>query len=220
MVRIRHRRGKKRCSRCRGWRALASYSKNRRRVDGLNPHCKPCVRAYYVRNRKRTLRRVARYQRRNAKRYRAYLRSYYRRNRVRWSAIAKTPKRRAYMRLYLRAYYLANADRLRRAARALYRKHPSRYRAYGATRRARLAAVPGRFTATDIVQLHRRQRGRCLYCGDRLGDRYQVDHKIPLARPELKPTNWPTNLALACEPCNKSKRTRTAEEFLAIRRAA
>jgi 5-methylcytosine-specific restriction endonuclease McrA len=62
--------------------------------------------------------------------------------------------------------------------------------------------------------LYRRQRGRCLYCANPLRGKYQIDHKVPVSRGG---SSWPENLALACGGCNRSKRNRTAEEFLAQR---
>ena len=40
-----------------------------------------------------------------------------------------------------------------------------------------------------------------------------MDHMVPVARGG---TNWPSNLCCACGVCNQAKRTKTAEEFLAV----
>lgn len=43
---------------------------------------------------------------------------------------------------------------------------------------------------------------------------YHVDHIIPLSR---NGTNWPDNLALACQLCNLSKNNHLLHEWEAIR---
>lgn len=76
---------------------------------------------------------------------------------------------------------------------------------------------------SHIAQLIERDGGlRCFYCGKPLHrdkTRYQepdyvcIDHKLPRSKGgghEL------SNLALSCRPCNSSKRTKTAEEFIAL----
>jgi 5-methylcytosine-specific restriction endonuclease McrA len=190
------------------------FSKSCRRPDGLEPQCRYCRHSYYSSNRSKTIRRVLRYQRAHREERRVYMRRYYRENISRWKEYGRTPERRDYMREYLPAYYERNAERMKESARALFRAHPDRYRAYGAARRAREAAAPGRYTEQDVRRLYEKQCGACFYCGDQLGDRYTVDHKTPLARSELRPTNWPSNLCLACRPCNNGKKTKTAAEYV------
>lgn len=50
---------------------------------------------------------------------------------------------------------------------------------------------------------------RCGYCGTREGP-HEIDHMTPLSRGG---SNHDDNLVLACRKCNRSKGTRTAEEF-------
>lgn len=69
----------------------------------------------------------------------------------------------------------------------------------------------GRFTAEDIKDLYVTQGGRCYYCRVEIEAGYHIDHMLPISRGG---TNGPENLALACAPCNLSKHTKTAEEFM------
>lgn len=180
-------------------------------MDGRHPICKSCTHRYYLANRSKTIHRVLRYQRAHREERRVYMRRYYRENISRWKEYDKTPERRAYMREYLPAYYERNAEKLKARSSQYAKDNPDKARAWGHTRRARLLGLPGSFTEADIRRLHVRQRGRCFYCGGP-DPHLQVDHKIPVTR--AGSTNWPSNLCLACRPCNNGKKTKTAAEYV------
>ena len=55
------------------------------------------------------------------------------------------------------------------------------------------------------------QRGRCMYCGRRMSNRYlEIDHKWPVSR---NGGNERSNLQLLCTACNMRKGIQTDEEF-------
>jgi len=106
-----------------------------------------------------------------------------------------------------------NKDRMR-AAEARYRarypeKHVESQRTGRHRRRARMRGAEGRFGAADIAIMLRNQKGRCWWCGKPM-KRHTVDHRFALTRAG---TNDPSNLVLACGPCNRRKWTRTPQEF-------
>lgn len=78
------------------------------------------------------------------------------------------------------------------------------------TRRARERGAPGKVTQADIEAILQRQRGRCVWCRSRLGDRYHRDHRIALSRGG---SNGPENIDLLCQPCNLSKSNRAPEDW-------
>lgn len=106
-----------------------------------------------------------------------------------------------------------NEEKGRERTRRWFKDNPERSRAQGHTKRARKRAVPGSHTAEDVLRIYRRQKGLCFYCRVPLHGTYHVDHKIPLSRTELNPTNDPKNICCACPKCNVQKRDMTAKEF-------
>lgn len=106
-----------------------------------------------------------------------------------------------------------NEEKGRERTRRWFQDNPERARALAHTKRARKRAVPGSHTAEDVLRIYRRQRGLCFYCRVPLHGTYHVDHKIPLSRTELNPTNGPENICCACPKCNMQKRDMTAGEF-------
>jgi 5-methylcytosine-specific restriction endonuclease McrA len=108
----------------------------------------------------------------------------------------------------------AHREEVRVRSRALYAADPKRHIAYALTgwhnRRARKAAAGGHHTTADVRAQYARQRGRCYWCGRRVGEKYHVDHVIPLAKGG---TNGPENLVIACPSCNCSKGARHPMEW-------
>ena len=69
----------------------------------------------------------------------------------------------------------------------------------------------GHLTKKAKTELHRAQKGRCMYCGRRPGLAYMhADHKKPLARGV---SNSKRNFQLICAVCNSRKRSMTDGEF-------
>ena len=77
-------------------------------------------------------------------------------------------------------------------------------------RRARSAQAEGTHTAADIKAQYARQRGKCFWCGVKVGKAYHVDHVVPLSRGG---SNWPENLVIACATCNMQKGAKLPHEW-------
>lgn len=75
---------------------------------------------------------------------------------------------------------------------------------------ARKYGTQGTYTPEDIQQIFAQQEGKCAYCQKPLVA-YHIDHIVPLSRGG---TNWPDNLALACQSCNCSKKDKLLSEWL------
>lgn len=71
-------------------------------------------------------------------------------------------------------------------------------------RRARIIGAGGEFTAEEISDLHKKQRGRCAgpRCGVPLKDAFHRDHKTPLSGGG---SNAIENIELLCSLCNLKK---------------
>jgi 5-methylcytosine-specific restriction endonuclease McrA len=109
-----------------------------------------------------------------------------------------------------RAYYHAHAEEMRATNREWYLAHPEERRCYESARRAKAAASPGHHTAADVAAQRTRQKGRCYWCGEKVGRHYHVDHVFPLSRGG---GDGPENLVIACVPCNLSKNARLPSEW-------
>ena len=57
--------------------------------------------------------------------------------------------------------------------------------------------------------LMERDGSRCVYCGSSTGP-FEVDHVLPLSKGG---ESTPENLAIACRPCNRSKGSKTCDEW-------
>jgi 5-methylcytosine-specific restriction endonuclease McrA len=88
-------------------------------------------------------------------------------------------------------------------------KEAARHRAHH--RRALKLAAGGEYTAEDIADILRLQRGRCAICRKKLGKTYHIDHIVPLSKGG---TNGRTNLQVTCPPCNQHKSAKDPIVFM------
>lgn len=184
-------------------------------------------RIHYQANREIELERRSVYRAANRKRLAEYQRAY---------DVANPERKIAYGRIYRavnrehiaehkRAYYKANRERVveyQRAYRAANRKRiDERNRIWRKAnrdlvvankqrRRFRKLQAEGTHTAEDVQEQYKRQKGRCFWCGEKVGDTYHVDHIVPLARGG---SNWPENLVIACASCNCSRQDKLPHEW-------
>lgn len=109
-----------------------------------------------------------------------------------------------------KAWAEANRDLVLSRSKAWAKANPGARRAHDNTRRARKTAAGGQHTAADIKALFAAQKGKCAYCGVSIKAGWHVDHVVPLSKGG---SNWPSNLALACQPCNLRKHSKHPIDF-------
>lgn len=160
------------------------YGLANRKPGGFNCYCKECVRV------ESTLKRAA-----NP----GYARAYYLNNKA--ALLTDCHER-----------YHSNRDAIRERERTS-RKNPevlAKLRVHNHKRRAQKHAAAGKFTKRDLEAKLILQDQCCYYCLIPLNGRYTIEHKIPLSRGG---SNWPANIAAACERCNFRKNNKTVLEF-------
>lgn len=96
--------------------------------------------------------------------------------------------------------------------RAWRKNNPEIVQILGAINQARRRGAEGSYTREDIRKLMIEQNYKCVYC-EKFLNRYHIDHKTPIVRGG---TNYIENIQLTCILCNKSKFTKTHEEYLLI----
>jgi 5-methylcytosine-specific restriction endonuclease McrA len=101
-------------------------------------------------------------------------------------------------------------DRVKDAAKKYRSKHKTTRQAGLRNYRAKKNNNGGTHTAQDIQLLYKQQKGKCYYCSKKVGERYDVDHVIPVSRGGR---NDISNLVIACKPCNQSKGGRMPHEW-------
>ncbi len=100
--------------------------------------------------------------------------------------------------------------RVREACRRWGREHPETVRLKSHNARARRKGAPGSHTVADERAQYARQKGRCFWCGSRVGEVYHADHVIPLV---LGGSNGPENIVIACPSCNRKKHAKHPMDF-------
>lgn len=186
--------GTKRCIGCRKTLPLDAFGRDKYQIDGLNARCRDCNRQnkYASCERSKDLERTPRRCRKCGVLYKNPIDGFHR-SRGRFQPVCKS---------CVAAYHAE-----------YHRRYPEKLKARKARRRAREAGAPGQYTAADVRRQLRAQRGRCYWCGAKLGDDYHVDHVIPLAKGG---SNGPENIVCACGPCNLSKGDKMPADFAGV----
>jgi 5-methylcytosine-specific restriction endonuclease McrA len=110
--------------------------------------------------------------------------------------------RREAERKRLAEYAAKNPEKVRAAKRAWSQANPDAVKSKTRNRRARKKAIGGTHTAEDIQDIHRLQKGKCAICRKKLGEKYDVDHVVPIAKGG---SNARSNLQLTHPLCNQRK---------------
>lgn len=203
--------GFKWCPRCERVLEHGAFAKSATRHSGLSPWCRECKAADHQRYMSDP---------EIAKAHRDYNAAYYRENteahhkrtstwrkanpEANKAINARHRQRHAERRRERQALYdKARAERKREWSRKRRQMYPDKFRAYVASRRARLAGAAGSYTQSDVRRILEAQRGRCAYCRVLMRGKHTVDHIVALHNGG---TNHPRNLQLTCGPCNSSKR--------------
>src|SRR5579884_2776460 len=171
---------------------------------GLRKICKSCAYKRQEDDRKQ-----------NPEKYRAMSRRYQRKNRKKITTYQSQWREANRERIH------ANERRRRQEKPELFRATKHRYlqtekgkiqsRLSCQKRKTQKKGIGGSHTAQDIERQYRAQKGKCYWCGKKVGMTYDVDHLIPITREGS--SNDPWNLVIACRSCNTSRRNRLPHEW-------
>lgn len=197
----------------------------------LASYCKPCTRArtkaWQDSDPERMRAKNNRYYQENKEAHDAYGKEWSKKNPDKAKAIAERSKkknadkiRKRQLELYYKRHDEILIERRKRRAEhpELYRKrghdwyvtHKERVNAYTRNHRARRRLAPGQHSAADVRKQYEMQGGRCWWCQKNVGEKYHVDHLIPIARGG---TNWPDNIVISCAHCNTSRGDKLPSEW-------
>src|SRR3990167_9508231 len=204
--------GYNRCSSChREFPAtLEFFHHHRGHKDGLNSWCKQCAiiisRQYYRENADKIKARSNQYRLDNFEKIQEKKKRYSQTEGAKAKSRARNAKYQqknaARLREKQKQWLIDHPENRRKASKKYYQNNKEQYRLGVINRRARLRQDGGVITAADIEKQHHAQKGRCYYCGIKVGDNYHVDHVIPVTRGG---SNTPDNIVISCPKCNRSK---------------
>jgi 5-methylcytosine-specific restriction endonuclease McrA len=207
------------------------WYKERKAADGLSGTCRNCAskraRDWYSANRDRARAQRREYREENRqkvlaakRRYRAANLEKVRQRDAAWKA-ANVQRRVAYTAQWRldnpekaaalrKREYENNKELARQRAHDWDQANPERVKLRTARRRAAQKDAPGHFTEADLARQFEKQQGKCFYCHEGLQGVGTIDHCVPLSKGG---TNYPSNIVLACWPCNNRKRAKLPSEF-------
>ena len=225
----------KKCTKCKSDKGIAEFSKHPATRDGLNCHCKACVRStstvWNAANTDRKKAADAAWKAANPVRRKATNAAWQAANRARlkatsaaWEA-ANADRRKSDKAAWKAdnhdrckatndAWRAANPSKIK-AANAVWRAaNPDAGRTYNNNRRARKLEVGGNLSSGLRSKLFTLQQGKCPCCRKLLGDDAHLDHIQPL---KLGGQNIDSNIQLLRATCNLQKSASHPLEFMRSR---
>lgn len=183
----------KKCSKCKEFKELSFFSKNKQQKNGLNPSCKQC-RSSYTKSDYAKAKDRARYSKRSIK-----LKEYMK---IKYLLESEKIKKRAEI------YRKNNAEKHRQCSRNWQKNNPSMCRAnivkYKASKINQTPKWLNFKQFEEIKQFYIQARE----ITDKFGIRYEVDHIIPLRGKNVRGLHVPWNLQVITKKENCIKRNK------------
>lgn len=211
----------KQCAKCKGWKLITEFNKNKSKKDGRNCHCRSCTRAAYQAYASTNHERLLEAKRASNKRYNAAhpgriaeLSRKWRQDHPEQVKETKRKRRekdleliRERQRRYDKKYSQANLEKVREGARKRIKgwraDHPDKLREYARNRRAWASGNGGTITEREWEDLKRKYNYTCLCCKRQEPEiELTHDHVKPLA---MGGENTIQNSQPLCASCNSSK---------------
>lgn len=170
-----------------------------RHADG---RCRPCKRAYLYKWRKE-----------NPDKFRAIQEKWDDKNsgKLKEAAHSLYLQNRSEKIAYAKEYYEANKEVIKPRKADWQKRNLDKCRISDQNRRAQKLSSGGVLSQGIKDRLFTLQRGKCACCGLPLGDKFHLDHIMPLA---LGGTNTDNNIQLLRQRCNNQKYTKHPVDFM------
>ena len=125
--------------------------------------------------------------------------------------VRRTPEERLERRrAQAREWKARNRERVREYNRDWVSRNMDSMCAHASKRRARRRGSGGWHTGSDVRAQYQRQRGKCYWCGDAVGNTYHADHVVPLTKGG---SDGPENIVVSCPHCNQVKHSQHPMDF-------
>jgi len=176
--------------------------------------------SHYEKNKERIKNSVKQYALNNQNKVKSYKKKYYLKNKdyiknkvKKWNA--RNPEK-VFLRSFL--YKLNNRKKLNEDSRRRYQinKEKTRFARNVRCRNyfAKKNNAVGFHVKEDILKKLSNQASCCNACKCDISQYFEIDHIEPISKGG---SNWPSNLQLLCLSCNRSKGSKTMEDFLNTR---
>ena len=113
-----------------------------------------------------------------------------------------------------REYRVRNADKCSAYSKVWREKNKDLKRVYAQNRRAKQRENGGELSPTLTKKLFDLQKGKCACCGKPLGNKFQLDHIMPIA---LGGKHEDSNIQLLTQKCNAQKHAKHPVDFMQSR---
>lgn len=111
--------------------------------------------------------------------------------------------------LRIKRWRSENKDKVRNILKRYRHSHKMAFVVYTQNRRAKIRKDGGKLSPGIITKLYESQKGLCACCKQALGDKYHLDHRMPIA---LGGRHEDSNMQLLTQHCNSTKWAKHPDE--------
>lgn len=219
----------KACTKCKKEKPFTKefFKRNNSQKSGLNPSCKSCSAKLDANYREENAKKISLKQKKwyesNAERCRKAGREKY--SQLTQAEIKNRRKRESDWRkanpernrMHKRKWEINNPEKIRIKNKRYYEDNKNHHllickrwrdsnrtlRAlYSRSRYALKKWAEGSHTLDDILEIYEKQKGKCAYCKKKVGEKYHIDHILPLNKGG---SDDKYNICIACPRCNQTK---------------
>jgi hypothetical protein len=211
----------KKCTRCGEVKDESEFSKNKSSKDGLEPACKVCRKARYQQNKDEMLAYQKAYYQQNKDKVSAYHAQHYEQNKDKAKAYYQQNKEKL---LAQGAKWRAeNKDKIASRKKTHYQQNKDKIRAYQAQyteeNKPRLLAMQAKYRSVSLLSTPEwldaghwaemeAEYALSLWCSEVMGEKYHVDHIVPLKGKKVCGLHVPWNLQVIPAVENRRKKNK------------
>jgi 5-methylcytosine-specific restriction endonuclease McrA len=180
------------CSKCKTWKPLRDFYKNRSQVDGYQTWCKPCFKQMNAESKQRHKEARNAQAREYAKTFRQTQPEVYKARQKDWYE--------RYGQDYFKEYQNQNRENVQETTRRWRANHPLASQVSGNNTRSKREGATGVITEQEWIAILEKYEHKCAACGEQR--KLEIEHITPI---KLGGANAIENIQPLCHRCNTRK---------------
>lgn len=200
------------CLKCKKRKSINEFYKHKGMTDGYLNICKDCKKEYQKKWEVENRNKVYEYKRSNPDKIKLWKRREYLKHKDKYKERAKRryKENKKIILKERKLYRKKNKAKIAETIKLWVDKNRNKVNNINAKRRAIIKNASGNLSYKETLKQYNLQEGKCFWCGEKLNNKYDIDHLIPLSK---NGNHSCGNIVISCGHCNASKGNKLPIEF-------